>query len=245
MNLYDAMYVRKSVRRFKKEKLDQEILDNIMRFADNLQSLDEKYNVEYKIIENKSGVVPYYFVIGSEDMENHMVNAGYLMCQISLYMTSRGIASCYQGIKNPDLNEIKKLKYPFAVMLAFGKPEKALYRDISKIKRLKYEKVSFCKEKISEDAKKLLKAAVLAPSSFNNQPWRFVAYENRIHIFCAGSRVSSKKISKLKLIDIGNSLAYLLLAAEEMWIDVSVRKIENIAEKNIKRNEYILSVLLR
>ena len=42
----------------------------------------------------------------------------------------------------------------------------------------------------------------MAPSSMNNQPWRFVAYKNRIHVF-AKELNKVKLSSRMKLIDIG------------------------------------------
>lgn len=85
MNLYEAIFVRKTVRKYKTEPLEQSTLDNIMDFADNTLKLFEGIIVEYKIMnhsdmkKNFSGALtyraPHYLTLYSENVSGYQMNA--------------------------------------------------------------------------------------------------------------------------------------------------------------------------
>ncbi len=250
MNLYEAIFTRKSVRHYKMEPIEKKVMDNMMKYANTLDMLAEHHKVQFQIVENlkvKPALngnftvkAPYYLVLTSLQNEDYLINAGYLMEQVALYLTTKGIGSCFLGAyrTNLDLEE----GYVAAAVLAFGKTESNIYRDAKKFKRLQLNELCTYKANVGENVKVMLQAARLAPSAMNNQPWRFVVYENRIHIFCKKDLTFMKQYKSLHYIDIGITLANLILAAEELWLNVEMMKSENIAEKSFKKNEYMLTV---
>lgn len=255
MSLYEGIFTRKSVRRYKKESLEQSRLDEILRFAQNLPMLFPEIKVEFKIFDcvnrkNRSkyfeGIplvkAPYYLVLTSTKENGYYINAGYLMQQISLYLTAKNIASCYQGVikLTKDVNVKSEMEY--VITLAFGEGTSDIHRSSLKAKRLPEEDTVIYKEEVNESMKTIIKAARLAPSSMNNQPWRFVAYKNRIHVFCKKNLFMSKHMSKMKLIDIGIALANMLVVIEEMWIDVKVFRSARISNQTFKNNDYIITI---
>ena len=40
-------------------------------------------------------------------------------------------------------------------------------------------------------------------------------------------------------------LANILVAAEELWVDVDMIRLENISQKNFPNNRYVLSAVMR
>ena len=88
----------------------------------------------------------------------------------------------------------------------------------------------------------LLDVARLAPSSMNSQPWRFLVYDNKIHIFCKKSSVGTSK--RLTEINFGILYAHMMVAAEELWLDLDLIRLENISQKNFANSEYMLSAVL-
>ncbi len=73
------------------------------------------------------------------------------------------------------------------------------------------------KDEPGEQVKAILRAARLAPSSFNSQPWRFVVYSDRIYIFAKKTRpFSGKESEAFKEFNIGIMLSHIMLAAEEL-----------------------------
>jgi hypothetical protein len=78
----------------------------------------------------------------------------------------------------------------------------------------------------------------------NNQPWRFVVYHNRIHLFCKKSHIFHNVISDNKLIDMGVVLANITQAADELWLESSFVKSEVFSNKELKNTEYITTIML-
>lgn len=250
MNLYEAIYTRKSIRHYKMDSIDKKVIDNLMKYANHLDMLAEHHQVRFQVIENYKVKpsfygsfpvkAPYYLVLSSLQNEDYLMNAGYLMEQVSLYLTTKGIGSCFMGLYKMEI-ELEE-GHVLASVLAFGKTENSIYREAKKSKRLKLNEICSFKSTVGENVKEMLQAARLAPSAMNIQPWRFVVYENRIHVFCKKEMSFLKQYQNLHYIDIGISLANLMLAAEELWLDVEMIKSENIAEMKFKKNEYMLTI---
>lgn len=253
MNMFETMFSRRSIRHFLNETLEWSVIADILQFADQLPMLYEGIAVEFKLVSNiekKQGFfgplpvkAPYYLCISSEEKDNYLINAGYLMEQMNLYIQSKGLGACFVGA-NPGKGLKDTMKYRYVVGLAFGKTASTLYRDSSKAIRLPEEEIVVYKEEVSPNIKKMLTAARLAPSAYNSQPWRFVVYKNRIHIFAKKSTIMIKMLDFNKMIDIGIMLANLLLAAEELWIDVKLAKSDAILSKQFQNNEYITTLLI-
>ena len=253
MNTFEAIFSRRSIRSFKHEKLEWEVIEDLLEYANKLPKLKEGIAVEFKLVSNieaKQGFygpfnikAPYYLCISSEEKEGYMLNAGYLMQQISLYLTTKGLATCFL-VAYPGSGLKKTMKYEYVVALAFGKTKSELYRDSSEAKRLPENEVIVYKEEVSEDVHQVLTAARLSPSAFNSQPWRFVVYKNRIHIFAKKNIFVAKALDYNKMIDMGIMLANLLVAAEELWVDVIFTESETIKNKFFQKNEYVCTIAI-
>lgn len=254
MNMFDAIYSRKSIHHFIQEKLEWDAIADILEFANNMPMLFNGIAVEYKLVSNieaKQGFrglfsvkAPYYICISSEKKDDYLLNAGYLLQQLNLYITSKGFGACVIETTNPGRSLKSTMKYEYTAALAFGKTSEQLYRAGSEAKRLPEADVIVYKEDVNSDMKKLLTAARLAPSSYNSQPWRFVVYKNRIHIFTKKSTLMSKLLDNNKMIDMGAMLANLLLAAEELWLETSIIKSDVIMNKQFQNNAYVCTITI-
>ncbi|NLK74480.1 MAG: hypothetical protein GX288_04240 [Clostridiales bacterium] len=252
MNMLETILSRKSVRHYKQEKIDWGIIADILKFANDLPMLIDGIAVEYKLVSNietKQGFygplslnAPYYICISSEEKENYLVNAGYLMQQISLYINSKGLGTCFIDTATPGKSLKSTMKYKYVTAIAFGKTSKPLFRNMIEAKRLPESDVVVYKEGVSPDIQKMLTAARYAPSHMNSQPWRFVAYKNRIHIFCKKNAFLKSVLKNSKMIDMGIMLANLLLTAEELWIDVSFTKSVALKQKQFPNHEYFITL---
>ena len=251
MNLYEGIFYRKSVRSFLMEPLEQRLLDNILNFANHLENLTPEQTVKYEIIkyvEEKHSFIehltggnsPYYLVLHAKKTEDYLLNAGYLLEQIVLYMTTKGLGTCYLGMKR--LKSTEELEPVIAV--AFGKPKKEFFEEECNAHRKPIHELVCYKTEVTEDVKEIAKAGRLAPSSLNSQPWRFVVYDNRIHLFCRKEKLIPEVMKKVRGIDMGIALAHLIVAAEEFWYSPQVTKLPNISEQKFKQHEYIITVLL-
>jgi len=253
MNRFDAIFSRRSIRRYVNEKLEWNILADILDYANNLPMLIEGISVEFKLVSNieeKQGFgsplsikAPYYLCLSSEEKDGYLLNAGYLMQQMNLYIASKGLGTCF-FIVGPGHKLKASMKYSYVVTLAFGKTKAELYRDSSQANRLPEEELVLYKEEVSPEIRKMLAAARLAPSSFNSQPWRFVVYKSRIHVFARKVNPLIRKFDNTTMLNMGIMLANLLLAAEELWVDVKLTKSDSLKNKKYHNNEYVCSILI-
>lgn len=188
---------------------------------------------------------PYYLLISSELKKDYLLNAGYRLEQAVLYLTARGVGTCFQGAAAFPEEIRSELDYEYVMAVAFGKTRREVYRDPKKRKRLPLKDLASFKEEPGELIRAVLQAAAASPSAYNSQPWRFVVYGNRIHIFSKKSSVFHTVLSDMKLIDMGIMMANMSTAAEELWMDLNFVKTESVAAKQFKKNEYIATAVLR
>ena len=254
MNLYEAVYGRKSVRKYRMEPLNQNILSGIFAFMDQMEPLFPGIKIKLEIVENlekkrqMKGLflinAPYYLLIYSEDKERAWLIAGYIMEQLSLYLVTKGVGSCFLGMSKKK-NDVPEEGMKYILALAFGKPAGPLLRQGYAARRLPLDELCVYKERPRTWVKEILEAARLAPSSINQQPWRFVVYENRVHVFVKKPSPLRAMTPGLTEFDMGVMLANVNVAADEIWVDLDLIKLDNITHKTLPNNQYLLSILLR
>lgn len=181
MNLYEAIGCRHSVRKYTDREVTEKLRGQILSYFDKTSRLNDRIRVEAVIFDNtkkKADVhglwkvdAPYYLAIYSDQEEGCERNAGYLMEQMVLYMTAKGLGTCYLGSVQP-AQKVRGGKRCL-MMVAFGYPEGKLYRESPLAKRLPLNELCIFKEEAGEQMKTILRAARLAPSAMNTQPWRF------------------------------------------------------------------------
>lgn len=249
--MYEAIWKRKSVYHYSMEALDEQMLHNIRAFLSHLLLLKEGIQVDYAI---KSTVeqgkaekldftvdAPYYLVIYEQPDCDYHLNAGYLIGQLALYLTSKGVASC---LVNMSFGKRGKTDRKLIAALAFGKAKSSVIFDVHKPKRIALDHLCVYKEEVSPDIKKIMKAARMAPSCMNSQPWRFVVYHNRVHIFLKKDRMITRLFHSEQMVDIGFMLSNLLMEAENLWLTTSITHMDGIDEKQVKNFKYVLTIVV-
>lgn len=250
MTLYEAIYKRKSVRLFQHTPVEQGLLDRILAYHKEVEALFPGFRSQVDLIgpgERRlrvSGLfrvkAPYYLVISAEDTAEGWQKAGAMAEYLVLYMASRGLGTCYQGscrVSGLDTQGLKTM-----MVIAFGYAAEEPYRSPEAAKRLALKDLCVVKEEVGEHVRVLLKSARLAPSAVNSQPWRFVVYHNRIHVF-AKKEMGLKY--KMQEFDMGIVLTHLMLAAEELWLEAELRQVPSMAEQTLKNHRYVTTLLLK
>ncbi|MDF2986377.1 MAG: nitroreductase [Eubacterium sp.] len=223
--LYDVIFKRKSVRKYHMTQLSQDTLEQLQAYTGTLKKLDGNIKVEFTILtsEKVKGMfaikAPHYICIYSEKKDGYLVNAGFLMQQLDLYLSAGKLGSCWLGMAKPDKEiPLTRNGLEFVIMLAFGSPEEPVHRtDKDQFKRNSLSEITSI-----ENAEELLEPVRLAPSATNSQPWFFSGDSNEII-------VSRKKLSMLKAqllgkmnnIDTGIALCHLWLSADRQGKNVS------------------------
>lgn len=255
MNLYEAIYARRSIRNYRMEPVDDTILNGIPGFFNEIEPLFPDIRTEFRIInhctekEKIGGLcnvkAPYYVALYAENKEKSDMNAGFLMQQLALFLESRGMGSCFVGMARKRDRKLEAEGLDLKLVLAFGMPKEGLTRRDKEPKRIPLDELCVYKEPPKAWVKEMLEAARLAPSSNNSQPWRFVVYENRIHVFSKRSMKEKGFWNKFHELNFGIMLANVMVAAEEVWVDLDLIKLNNITHKTIPNNQYVISILLK
>lgn len=252
MNIYEAIFSRRSVRKYRMEPVDAEVLVQIRKFIANISPLDGESRAELEIYEHWNrkervrGIwkveAPYYLLVYCGEGQAAYRNAGYVAEQTVLYMTLKGIGSCYLGETKVGAAEKDGMKR--ILVIAFGYTDEKLYRDSDGAHRLPLSGLCVYKDEPGENLKRILKAARLAPSSFNSQPWRFVAYADRLYVFARKEMMLKPKgFGVMREFNIGIVLSHIMIAAEEFWMNMETVTEEQFLKKAYKNGEYICTII--
>ena len=252
MNLYEAIGSRHSVRKYSDREVPERLRAQILAYFEKTSRLNDRIRTELEILDNtkkKAEVkglwktdAPYYLAFYSEPEEGFERNAGYIMEQLILYMTVKGLGTCYLGGRR--VKQTVKNGKRLVMIAAFGWPEGKLYRESPLAKRLPLNELCVFKEEAGEQIKTVLKAARLAPSAFNAQPWRFIVYSDRIYVFAKKSRFPLNASEAMKDFSIGIMLSHIMLAAEELWMELQTVTEEQFAAKVYKNGDYVATLSL-
>lgn len=142
----------------------------------------------------------------SEPKSSYLLNVGYMLEQMDLFLASINIGVCWYGFGKQ--KEISKSELDFVIMLAFGKSREADFRkDIFKCKRKPCNTI--WNGSFDEAVKNLVR---YTPSSCNMQPWRVVSNDNIIDVYRTTDVNSIMPLGKrpyYNSIDMGIFLCFL------------------------------------
>ncbi len=253
MNLYQAIFQRSSVRKYRMEPISDELLTRIGSFYEQIDPLFPGIETEIGIVENVAGrhlcrgffglMAPYYLTIYSENRDRSEMNAGYIGEQISLYMLTLGIGSCFLGAVSLAGTPKHRSDKELVIVMAFGFPATRLTRRVEDAKRLPIRDLCVYKDQPKSWMTEVIEAARLAPSAMNRQPWRFVVVGSRIHIF--SKKNGMDRPFRLDEFNFGVMFSHIAIASEELWLEVDLIRLENISQKNFNNNQYVLSAIVK
>ena len=77
----------------------------------------------------------------------------------------------------------------------------------------------------------------------NPQPWRFIVYSDRIYVFALKTRFPGKSFHAMREFSIGIMLSHIMLAAEELWMNMETQVEDQFAKKDYKNGEYVCTIM--
>ena len=216
--LYNTIFLRRSIRKYELTSLSQDILLNIQEFASSAKPLVEsiKYEFTYLTADNVKNIIPvkapHYICLYSEKKDGYLMNAGFILQQVDLFISSNNLGSCWLGMAKPSKDvPVMKNGLEFVIMLAFGKTAEQVHR----VERSEFKRKSISDISSIAGAEELLEPVRLAPSASNTQAWFFSGNINEI-------TVSREKLNLIKApiygrvnkIDIGIAICHLWLTLD-------------------------------
>jgi nitroreductase len=209
--LYQTIFKRKSVRNYEKAHLDAATLSEMDAFLKTIRPMVLGIQTEMRVVDSSKvkGMfkvdAPHFLAFFSEVKEGHLTNAGFMLQQVDLHLSSAGIGSCWQGGPKPVKDVVGPPGLEFIIALAFGRPAEGHQRsNASEFKREPMTKITSM-----QGSDPYLEAARLAPSAMNNQPWYFSRNDGTIEAFSAKSLL----LNKMNHISLGIALCHIWLAA--------------------------------
>ncbi len=244
-DLYPIIFKRKSIRNYDLTSFDENTLKEISDHLQALKPLYEDIKIELMIVSpdlvkrRMMKKAPHYIAVFSESKDGYLTNVGFMLQQMDLFLSERGIGSCWQGIPQPTKELLNSSNLEFVIFLAFGKPSEELYRtDVAQFKRKSFQEITDIK-----DADALLEPARLAPSATNSQPWFFTGNNKILHVYgVKPGFIKSLMIKKYIPIDVGISIYHLKVAAEHFGKKVTIF-FDEPADKNLPKNSVYFASL--
>lgn len=218
--LYEAIFRRKSIRKYDMTPLPAVTFAKLQEFAGSVKPLDENIKFKFSYLGPEDVTMfpikaPHYIALYSEIKGNYLMNAGFVMQQINLYLAANDLGGCWLGIAKPSKQEQEKEKdLEFIIMMGFGHPNEPTHRAApSDFKRNSLSSISDMLPGMSE----LLEPVRLAPSGINTQPWYFSGNADEITVSRRKLNLIKEPLSgKMNQIDIGIALCHLWLSLDHL-----------------------------
>jgi nitroreductase len=215
-SLYQAIFVRKSVRKYKPEPLATDVLDTVLQTANETAAIDPSLPMAFRILEPAqikglvSAKAPHYLAVYAPHSAEARINAAFRLQQMDLWFCANGYGSCWLGMPNSKQEVASQDGLPFMILLAFGTPDEDSKRgSVAEFKRKSLESVTSAAEH-----KELVEAVRLAPSASNRQPWFVTGGADALHLNIKKDGAFGKLLFKeMRFSDAGIALCHLWLAA--------------------------------
>lgn len=106
MELYDAIFYRKSTRSYSSKKVAGQLMEEIKEICSEIEYPNKDLNIKANVVERghlihfsmgkKNKVkAPHYIVVTSKIGENYLQNIGFAIQEIVLQLTTLGLATCW------------------------------------------------------------------------------------------------------------------------------------------------------
>ncbi|MEI6100759.1 MAG: nitroreductase family protein [Eubacteriales bacterium] len=214
--LYDAIFHRKSVRKYQMNPLTGQSLAEVEGYA--LKAAPLMGEIKYKIVilnAAEMGMVsvkaPHYLCFYSEKKEGYLLNAGFILQQVDLTLSVNGYGSCWIGLGKPSGSLPAVAGMEYVIMLGFGRPAEPLYRtDVGEFRRNSLTEISEI-----TGADDLLEPVRLAPSASNTQSWLLTGSSREILLYRKKfNPIKGALYGKFNRIDMGIALCHLWLSLQ-------------------------------
>ncbi len=216
-----AALARRSVRNYSDLKFSDTLKAEIAGAVKALQPLYADAQTNFKfcpanmvrdVIKGNIVKAPYYIIISAKNADGYLENVGFMAEQLVIWLTEKGIGSCYCGMGRPAAGS--DISDEYCITLALGYPgEKEAFRENETQFKRKELDTYLIGNKENDFLLPFIRFARLAPSAVNAQPVLFEMDGTSIHVYRKKPMLS--KIDKMQRIDTGIAIAHIYLYARE------------------------------
>ena len=239
--LAEMIFKRKSVRTYSKKhvKLLDEDIDFIEYF--NLLPLVKDIRVNVKLLRKsdvRNAWSEYCIGFYSEEKPFYLENIGFIGQQIDLELQSKGIGTCWLGLKKPK----KFYKYidglDCIITMAAGTPQNQEIRTYPESFNRKSPQDIIIGD---TETNRLIQAVSIAPSAVNMQPWLIEKKDNKYNFYMRNPvSFIEKIITSMRHIDIGIAMAHFFIQAKADGAE----PVFGFEGNDIEQGKFIASILI-
>jgi len=249
--LAEFIYKRKSVRKYDMTPLSMDILEDIQAYLDGIEPLYGDIRCEFTIADNSSmrGLLglervmvsaPHYIIARSEAKGNYNVNIGYMLEYADLFLSAKGLGSCWLGLTRPKKADRDGME--FVITLCFGKPLGSPHRERDGFNRKPAADFAVTEKDFNllTDTESFLEGVRLSPSAMNSQPWHIELKGGGIDIYREKLNIFKQIITvdKMNEVDMGIFTAVAFLLAKKQGINLKLAD----KEKSLKGYHYLYTL---
>ena len=123
MELYDAIFYRKSTRKYSNKKVKEGLLEEVKNACSQITYLNKELDIKAHVVDRGHLVhflmgkkckvkAPHYIIVTSNKGNDYLQNIGFAMEEVVLKLTTLGLATCWLecNIKREDILEFEQLK---------------------------------------------------------------------------------------------------------------------------------------
>lgn len=232
MDLYGAIYKRKSLRKYSMMNLEKETLEEITGLMKNLPVREDSCTVTLRLIEDGYSLsqkmsllgkvsAPHYIVVTGTRNEAFLISAGYSIEHLVLKLTEIGIGTCYLGhaLDKATATRIFGMDQDEDVLItiAIGKAMVSGNEQFGQGDDRKRESFNtLVLEGIpNPNQRKIIEAVRVGPSYMNSQRWRFTITDDEIRLHKKGlDFLRSRFFGMSGYFDMGIAICHMELAAK-------------------------------
>lgn len=208
MELYDSIARRKSCRSYNMAPLEPQVFDEIAAAISAFETLTPDYSPIYRFTDKTKGrfrvEAPHYVIIGGKKAPGESENIGFLFEQLALWFDANDLGCVWLG----GAKDAGRVDAGDVITIGFGRAAESPHRELGEFKRKPIEQIT----NATDDA--CIKAAHLAPSGMNTQPWYFEKQGGKVLVYEQKLKPPVSLIYKHSDIDMGIGLCHYALACK-------------------------------
>ena len=240
-HLAETIYRRNSFREFSKKPVDflEGGIDLIESFE--IQVLIDTVKVKVKVLGKdkiKNERSDYCIAFYSEKKPLYLENIGFIGQQIDLELQSKGLGTCWWGMKKPKRKYRKLDGLECVITMTAGWPQTSGTRVYPDGFDRKAAAGIIIGDTIPDG---LTEAVRVAPSAVNLQPWLIEKTDNRYNFFIRPPKtIMERIIGDMRHIDMGIDMAHMFVRAKANGLNVSI----GFEGKDTNQGKYIGTIIV-
>ena len=214
---------RKSTRSYTGEPVPAGQLTAIRAFIARLVPLFPEQPIDIRIVSAEDvrcmqpWKTPHFIAVSAPDTPDSLINVGFMLQQLDLFIQSLGLGSCWVGLGRPKKPFSEDL--PHAILMPFGVAAEPVWRE---------DAAQFNRKALSEIADTpdpRLECVRIAPSATNSQPWYILHGEGVLHVYqVIQPALKRMTLGRMNCIDMGIALCHLAVTCQG---DFTLQQLEN------------------